>query len=398
MSRVAYVDCFAGACGSMLLGAFVDAGAPIDEFRAALGGLALPPHEFGIEAERVIEKGFACTRVRVRARTGHVHRTPADVYEILRKSRLPDWVREKSLLIFERLAQAEARVHGIDPSLVHFHEVGAVDAIVDVVGVLIAAHHLKIDELFVSVLRLGSGTVHTEHGLLPVPAPATIELLRKLPVVGGNEPAELTTPTGAAILSTLAAGFGPMPAMSVQTIGCGAGERSLSIANILRVFIGEADRNTSSQEQVDLLECNLDDMSGEDIAFAVEELLAAGALDAWTTPITMKKGRPALLLSALAAPGESERIRELLFARTSTLGVRVARRERHSLARENLMVETQFGPVPVKLARTPSGRLRSVKPEFDSLSDIARERGIPLDAVRRAVNQACERLFEADAD
>jgi uncharacterized protein (TIGR00299 family) protein len=369
----------------MILGALLHAGVSLDKLREVVARLRLPSVE--LTAEPVQRGGFAATHVTVaigeEARRGHRHLP--DIQQKIAQAGLTPRVTEQAGRVFTRLAEAEAAVHGIPVENVHFHEVGAADAIVDIVGACAGLEALAIGQVLCSPIPTGSGTVHCEHGLLPVPAPATAELLRGVPLAACDEPAELTTPTGAAILTTLAASFGPPPAMRITSIGYGAGTReNRSRPNILRLLVGElTPAARDEEERVIVLETQVDDATGQVVAFAVERLLQSGALDAYVVPIMMKKGRPGQLLTALARPQDAATLEAILFAETTTLGVRQHECLRHKLARGHETVATPFGPIRVKVGRRDD-RVCQAWPEFDDCAAAAREHSVPLRTVQDA--------------
>ncbi len=380
-ATVGYLDCSTGVSGDKLLGALLDAGSirgdfTSDDLRALVATLA---PEARVEVERVLSCGVSAVGVRVSAEGEAAHRHWSDIRALLTDVvGLPEPARLSALRTFETLAIAEAAVHGVSPDEVHFHEVGATDSIVDIVGACAGYHALGIDRMVLSSIAVGSGTVETSHGTLPVPAPATAALLVGLEIVAGPSAGELTTPTGAALAVSLGSGVGPMPAMRVDRIGYGAGTRDIGSPNVCRLMLGESSAATSeddtlglSSESVVLLESNIDHLSPEALAFAAEELLAQGALDAWQTPIVMKKGRSAVMLSALATPQEADALAERLVTLTGTLGVRRTNTERHAAPREIRDVPTRWGLVAVKFG---AGRIR---PEHDDIARIAREHELP---------------------
>lgn len=387
--RIAYFDCFSGTSGDMILGACLGAGLSLDKLRRELAGLNLPG--FAVDARQVRKGAFAATQFEVQQsqETHHPHRHLHHVREILDKSSLSVGVREQAFRIFTRLAEAEAAVHGTTVEQVHFHEVGAIDAIVDIVGACIAVEALQIDRICCSPIPTGSGTVQCSHGEMPVPAPATAALLLGVPLAACDEPGELTTPTGAAILSTLAASFGPLPAMTLEKIGVGAGQREgRNRANVLRLLIGQAtEPDRTEVDQVIVLEANLDDVTAEVIGYVYDRLLSAGALDVYTTPLGMKKSRPGTLLSVLAPPNLREKIEEILFAETSTFGIRSWLAERRKLARERVTVQTEMGPIRVKIGRR-GGKVIRVSPEYEDCRVVAERTGRPLAEIMQMVTQA----------
>ncbi len=390
--KIGYFDCFSGAAGDMILGALVAAGLPPDTLRAELAKLGLEGYELHIG--RINKQGFDATSVKV-DRTGDPgHRHLQDITDIIDASPLPSAVKQTATTIFTRLAQAEAKVHGTSVEDVHFHEVGAVDAIVDVVGAAIGVHHLRFDRIVCSPIPTGSGTVRCEHGVLPIPAPATAELLTGVPLALCDEIGELLTPTGAAILTTLAHAFGPMPAMTLDRCGVAAGTRDgKERPNLLRLFVGQ-DAVTDQTDEIVILEANLDDATGEQIGFAFDALFAAGALDVFTTPIMMKKNRPAVLLSVLTSPDKQAACEEVLFAETTTFGIRRHRCTRQKLSRSEEAVETRFDRIRVKVGRR-GDRVMIVSPEYDDCARAARAHGVPMREVMSEARRAWHAAHEA---
>lgn len=373
---LAYFDCFCGASGDMIVGALLDAGLDAQRLREELGRLGLTGFE--VAARKVRKQGFAATRFEVKVAPGdQPRRTLHDVVEIISASGLSAGVKERAMAVFARLAKAEAAVHGTVAEAVHFHEVGALDAVVDVVGACVGLELLEIDAVACSPIPAGSGSVSCEHGVLPVPAPGTAELLKGVPLAHCDEPGELTTPTGAAILRTVASSFGPVPAMCLQRVGYGAGHREgLHRPNLLRVLIGQplADGHT---DEIVVLETNLDDVSGETTGYAADRLMAAGALDVYFVPIYMKKGRPAVLLTVLASLADADRLEEIIFVETGTFGVRRTTARRSKLQRETHTVQTRFGPVRVKTGGR-AGQDIVAAPEHEDCRQAAGEHGVPL--------------------
>ncbi len=381
---IAYLDCFSGVSGDMLLGALLDAGLSLDQVRADLSRLSLSGYE--VTAERVTRAGIAGTRLQVTTTEAHAHRRLHDVLEIIAEADLPGEVARRAEESFKRLAAAEARVHGREAEEIEFHEVGAVDAIVDIVGAFCALRRLDVTEVFASALPLGGGWVETAHGRLPVPAPATVELLKGVPTYGGPVDAELVTPTGAAVVTTAARSFGAMPPMTVRDVGWGAGGRDLPHPNLLRVFVGEPAARASEQQLV-LIETNLDNMNPELFGHLMERLFEAGALDVFYTPIVMKKSRPATLVSVLAQPALAGTLADVLFRETTTLGVRLTDVARRCLEREWQEVETEYGRVRVKVGRMGSEALNAA-PEYEDCVRLARERGVAAKTVYDAARAA----------
>jgi pyridinium-3,5-bisthiocarboxylic acid mononucleotide nickel chelatase len=381
MTTLAWFHCFSGIAGDMALGSLMDAGAPVDEVQGLLK--RLPVGGWSLDVEPVLRGGIAATHAVVTTSEGAVVRTYAHITALIDEARLPDRVRDRAQRVFAALAEVEGRLHRRPPAQVHFHEVGGLDAIVDVVGTCAALEVLEVDEIHASAVATGTGMVRTSHGILPVPAPAVIDLLRGAPTYGSDLPIELTTPTGAALLAGLASGWGPLPPMVVTSTGFGAGTRVVEeMPNVTQVVIGERTARAGDDGQpVVLLEVNVDDATGETLAHAVAELLEAGAHDAWVTPIVMKKGRPAHTVSALADVSLAEQVARVLTEETGSLGVRM-----QSLARrpaERRVDEVDVGGVPVRV-KVSAGR---VKVEARDAERAARRIGLPF---REVVSRAEE--------
>jgi uncharacterized protein (TIGR00299 family) protein len=370
----------------MILGALVDAGLPIEELQAAIGGLGVPGIRF--TAEPVRRGAFRGTLVRVAAdEHGHPHRHLHDIERIIRGGSLDPAVQEDALRVFRRLAEAEAQAHGTPVEKIHFHEVGALDAIADIVGAAWGIRRLGLLQVQASPLNLGSGFITGAHGTMPVPAPGTAALLVGIPAYSSEIRAELTTPTGAAVLSTLAVRFGPMPHMTTERIGYGAGQRDLSEQpNLLRLVIGEA-AAAEERDQVVVLEANIDDMNPQFFEPLLERLLAAGALDAFLTPLLMKKSRPASLLTVLAEPDHAEQMVALILAHSTTFGVRSHTAARWKRRRDFVTVETPYGEVRIKRG-WEGDRVVIHAPEFEDCRRLAAAAGVSVqtvfDAARRA--------------
>jgi len=385
--RIAYFDCFSGASGDMILGACLDAGVAVDALRREIDRVGLSGYT--LSAERIRKQGFAATQatVAVDPAAPKPHRHLRHIVEIIEPSSLKEKTKRQAVRIFTRLAEAEAAAHGTSVEKVHFHEVGAIDALVDIVGACVCLDMLGIDEVRCSPIPTGSGAVACEHGVMPVPAPGTAVLLKGVPLAACDEPGELTTPTGAAILTTLATGYGPLPAMTIEAIGCGAGRRDgRTRPNLLRVLIGETGMPDEADEVV-VLETNLDDMTPQTVGFTVDRLLAAGALDVFCTPIYMKKNRPAVMISVLAEPTAQAAIEGVLFAETTTFGIRSYRASRRKLHRSHETVETPYGPIRLKVGRQGSS-IRTVTPEFEDCRAAAERAGVPLREVVAAAVEA----------
>jgi uncharacterized protein (TIGR00299 family) protein len=388
--RIAYLDCFSGVSGDMLLGAMLNAGLGLDDLRAELDGL--PLSGFALSAGKVKRAGIAATHAVVDVSEEQPARTLEDVLRIVADARLPEADKEKGAAIFRRLAEAEAKVHGEAVEAVHLHDVAAVDAIVDVMGAVAGLRLLGAERLYCSALPLGSGEVSGPHGVLPVPAPATLELMAMIaaPVRASAAPGELVTPTGAAIVTTLAA-F-ERPEMTVERVGYGAGTRDPEgRPNVLRLWLGASPDGRGTRAML-LIETNIDDMTPEMLAYVQAKLLAEGAADAWLAPVTMKKGRAAVVLSVLCTEADEERIARLLLRETSTLGVRVRQVHRWEAAREVLEFESSLGPAAVKVKRLPGEQPRFA-PEYEACAALAEARGLPIAEVYRIVEAEAEKRF-----
>jgi uncharacterized protein (TIGR00299 family) protein len=376
--KLAYFDCFSGISGDMTLGALVDVGCAVEHLRSELRGLQVPGWE--LSAEKVWKNGMAATYVKVATEDQSKHRSLSAILEILEKADLAPVVRERAGAIFRRLGEAEARVHDVPVEKIHFHEVGAVDAIVDIVGACIGFHALGIERFACSSLNVGGGTAKMAHGVLPVPAPATANLLQGKPTYSNGVQKELVTPTGAAIVATLCHTFGPQPPMSVSAIGYGAGTADLEgQPNVMRIMVGE-EIEARNDEEIAVVEANLDDMNPQIYGYFLEKALAAGALDVYTTPVQMKKNRPGTLLTVLCKPQDTNALMTLIFAETTTFGVRTYRAQRRVLPREWVNVGTEFGEVRIKVSRV-NGRILHVAPEFEDCRKLAMEKNVPLQRV-----------------
>ena len=380
--RIGYLDCFSGVSGDMMLGALLDAGLSLDSLTAELARLPLAGYH--ISAERASRGIITGTQVKVAIDKSDEERRLEDILSLIEKSTLSEEVRKRSALIFHRLAEAEAKVHCHPVEEVHFHEVGAVDAIVDVVGAVIGLEILGIEALFSSPLPAGSGTVETEQGVIPVPAPATLELIAAsgspIRPTPSPELGELVTPTGAAIVTTLASFENPT--FSLERIGYGVGSRELAtMPNVLPLWVGES---APDEQQLFLLETNIDDMIPELYGYVMERLFEQGALDVWLTPIQMKKSRPATMLSVLAPSEAKGKVVDAMLRETSTLGVRVQRIARHESGRETIPFDSSLGRVTVKVKRFGEARV-GLSPEFEDCRRLAQEHGLPLQEVYRIV-------------
>jgi uncharacterized protein (TIGR00299 family) protein len=379
--KTAYFDCFSGISGDMCLGALISAGVSAAALRRELK--KLPLKGYALSAKEVRRAGVRATRVEVKLTASRrpARRRYRDIKGIIDASALSPAIKKKATAIFKTLFEAEAAVHGGQYTKIHLHELGAEDAIVDVMGTLICLEKLGIERVAASPVNLGWGTVHTEHGELPVPAPATVELLKGMPVYSSGHPYELTTPTGAAILRALASHCGEMPPMALEASGTGAGGRNIKDRpNVLRVLIGEP---TAHEEDISVLETNIDDMDPRLYEHVMELLLKAGALDVYLTNILMKKSRPAVKLTVLCEEKKRQALSEIILRETTTLGVRHSRMGRSVLERETVKVKTKFGTIRVKIAQV--GDVVKRMPEYDDLKRAARRHGVPLSAVSAEV-------------
>lgn len=385
--RTLYLDCGMGAAGDMLTAALLELLPEPESFVAELNGLAIPGVEFS--AEKCQKCGISGTHMSVKVHGQeegeaypHTHGSLHDIRAVVQTLPIPTMVKLDILSVYEEIAQAESHVHGVPVNQIHFHEVGTLDAVADVTAVCLLLHRLNPERILASPVHVGSGTVKCAHGILPVPAPATAYLLRGIPMYGGEISGELCTPTGAALLRHFVTEFGKMPPMRVESIGYGMGKKDFPRANCVRALLGETQE---AGDEIAELRCNLDDMTGEDIGFAMEALLAGGALDVFTTPIGMKKSRPGVLLTVLCRPAEQEKMAKLLFANTTTLGVRVGLCSRFTLRRSEEVTQTPYGSVRRKISRG-YGVCRE-KLEYDDLVKIAREQGKSLSEIREMLKE-----------
>ncbi|AMV39280.1 nickel pincer cofactor biosynthesis protein LarC [Planctomyces sp. SH-PL62] len=385
--RVGYFDCFSGVSGDMTLGALVDAGVDPRAIQQAVASLGLPGE---LSFETVRRGGFRATYARVETPHEHAHRHWHHIEAIIEKGALTPRQKDLATRIFMRLGQAEARVHGVDLAKIHFHEVGAVDSIIDIVGSAVGLDLLGVDRFECSAVPPGRGSIKAEHGRMALPAPATAEILKGVPLAESTVEMEMTTPTGAAIMTTVAERFGPLPSLTVESIGLGAGTREVpGQANILRLFVGVLEPSPHG-DRVFMLETNLDDLPGEVVGYTTIKLLEAGALDVFTTAIQMKKNRPGVMVSVLCDEAAIPVMEEILFRETTTLGVRRFPVSRHKLNRKAVEVETEFGAVRGKLGWLED-RPPTFSPEFDDCAKIASERGVALREVFDAAHAAYAR-------
>jgi hypothetical protein len=388
--RTLYFDCFAGASGDMILGAMVAAGVDANALREQLSLLNV--EGFKIDFDTTDRSGLSATYARVETVHEHKHRHLSDILCIIENSGVSEAAKELSLRIFTRLAEAEARVHNEPVEKVHFHEVGALDAIVDVVGAAICFDLLKVERFVSSPLHVGSGMIEMAHGRFPVPPPAVTELLRGVPFYSGEIKGELLTPTGAAIITTVCQEYGPIPRIKTDRTGYGAGTRQYeNFPNVLRVLIGETEIDDTTSERLWIIETNLDDVSPQIVGHVMDRAFEAGALDCYFTPVQMKKNRPGVLLSVLCGPAEKEAVMNLLFTETTTLGIRSYEVERRALRRSVIQVETQYGPIFVKVAYL-NGRVVNEMPEFEQCRKAAIRASVPLKVVEEAARIALAKI------
>ena len=398
MSRVLYFDCFAGISGDMTLGALLDAGLPLADLKQALGTLATG--DAHVHADRVLRANVAATKFRVHEHAGgagehahehghaasgsaphHAHRSLAEIFALIDQSALSASARARAKAMFQRLGEAEAAIHQMPLEQVHLHEVGALDSIIDIVGVAFAMEWAGADRTVCSPVNVGGGMVRSAHGLFPVPAPATVSLLGDAPVYSSGLQQELVTPTGALIVSTYADSFGPIPAMSIERVGYGAGDRDdPHTPNVLRVLIGRAGDRPAA-ERVTVIECEIDDMNPQIFGVAMERLYAAGALEVFYVPVQMKKNRPGTLLSVVAPPERRAALADVIFRETTTIGLRHYDVERECLRREIVDVATPLGPIRFKIA-WQNGRVMNAVPEFDDCARLAAANNLPVKEVQ----------------
>lgn len=377
--KIAYFDCCAGISGDMVIGALIDSGLDVKTLQRELN--KLPVKGFSISASREARHHIAGTRFKVKFKESRHHRTFADIKDLINKSTLSAKVKELSATVFLILAKAEAKVHGCKVDDVYFHEVGAVDSIVDIVGTGIGIEQLGIEKIYSSPLPMGSGWVETSHGRMPVPAPATLELFKGVSVVSSPVASEITTPTGAAIIKTLAQGFGDMPRMKIESIGYGIGDKDFKeIPNILRLVIGQG---SGGSEKLLMIETNIDDMNPQIYEYLMTRLFKKGALDVFLIPIQMKKGRPAILLKVLCPENKKELIIDAIFEETTTIGIRTYEVDRCCLERSMKEVSTPYGKVKVKVSQR-DGKPINIRPEYEDCKKIAAKKNVPLKQVMDA--------------
>ena len=411
MGKIVYLDCFSGASGDMFLGALLDVGLPIDNLRTALGSLALDKDGWSIEAERVDRAGIAATKFRLHE-TGnvesakpsnsdsahghhhdsshgrsHSHHSLKEINRLINSSAISDEAKGRAVRLFQRLAEVEASIHQMPVEEVHLHEVGALDSIIDIVGAVHGLEWLNAEMIVASPLNVGSGTVSCAHGEFPVPAPATAQLLENAPIYSSGVQGELVTPTGALLVTEFASSYGPLPDMCVKQIGYGAGERDQKGSpNVLRLMIGDSTADTSMQ-RVLVLECEIDDMNPELFGVLMDRLYDGGALDVFYVPVQMKKNRPGTLVTVIASPNRREILSDIIFRESTSIGLRFSEMTRECLDRSTTTVETQVGPVRVKVAQR-GGRIVNVAPEFEDCVRLATDCDIPVKEVQALAHKA----------
>jgi uncharacterized protein (TIGR00299 family) protein len=390
--KVAYFDCFAGAGGDMIVAAMLDAGLDVEFLRAQLATLGIK--DLDIKLTQTRRCGLRALSFIPTVPEQHHHRNLQDITKIIRQSKITNQAKDTAIGIFDRLAKAEAAVHGKDPNDIHFHEVGALDSIVDIVSASVGLHALAIEKVYCSTLSVGGGTVKCAHGLLPVPAPATAELLKGIPTASGPAEVELLTPTAAAILTTVAEEFCPLPAMKIETIGYGAGSlESDEFPNVVRLILGQlVAEGSENADSVCLLETNMDDASGELVGWVTDRLFENGALDVFTTPIYMKQSRPAEQISVLCRIEDAQQLEQILFEQGLTFGIRRQVLQRSKLAREFVGVKTEFGEIKIKVGKL-GGRIVNAKPEFSDCVLAAKKHNVP---VKRVLDTAIIALGRGD--
>ena len=395
MARVLYFDCFSGISGDMTLGALLDIGLPLEDLKAALGSLAMSG--FDVSAERVLRAGVSATKFVVREHSApgtqpsapgtHAHRHLAGIFKLVDQSALSAAGRDQAKAMFERLAEAEAAIHQMPVEKVHLHEVGALDSIIDIVGTVFGLEWLGADRIVCSPLNVGGGMVNSAHGMFPVPAPATVKLLGEAPVYSGVVQKETVTPTGALIATTYAQSYGPVPAMRIERVGYGAGDRDdVGTPNVLRMLVGRS-AETSPGERVTVIECEIDDMNPQLFGVVMDRLYAAGALEVFYVPVQMKKNRPGTLLTAIVAPERRSAMADVIFRETTTIGLRHYDVDRECLAREIVTVDTSLGPIRVKVS-SRDGRVMNAVPEFDDCARLAAAHNLPVKDVQALAVQA----------
>ncbi|MCF6411341.1 nickel pincer cofactor biosynthesis protein LarC [Pseudalkalibacillus salsuginis] len=406
-----YLDCQSGISGDMTLTALIDLGADIQYITEELEKLPIDPFKLGVK--QVDKKGIASKELVLELFNSigshhhhehdehhhrddshhHEHRKAATILEMIEHSDLPVRVKERSKAVFEVIALAEGKIHGMDPADVHFHEVGSMDSIIDVIGVCLGLENLNVERIIASPVPTGYGKVQMAHGLYPIPAPATAEILKGIPLADFHVEAELTTPTGAGFLKALASEFGQIPAITMERIGYGAGKKNFDHPNVLRAILFEERLVEQDREPIEVLECQIDDMTGETFGYVMEKLFESGALDAYYTPVQMKKNRPGTLVTVLASPSHSDSLEEILLHETSTFGIRKTLWNRIALERRIEVVETSFGNISVKVGYK-NHKIYQVSPEYEDIRKAAMQYGIPFEEVYFTVKEKAQSLLK----
>lgn len=395
--KIAYFDCFSGISGDMTVGALLNAGLKIETLEKELTKLGLSGYQ--LEVNKVTKKGISATQFKVKIKEEGVERRFKDILTILEESKLDEEIKKETKKIFFNIAKAESKIHQKDIGEIHFHEIGGLDSIIDITSAVIGIKTLGIDEIYSSALPVGKGFVKCAHGVIPVPAPATLELLKNIPTYSGGIESEMITPTGAAIISTLAKSFGKRPLMKIERIGYGAGEKEFTIPNLLRVCIGEKtlkDENLKDDyvsDEVVLIETNIDDMNPEFYDYIMDQLFSQGALDVFLTPIQMKKNRPAHMLSIIVYEQNLKEILEVLFSESTTLGVRVREIKRLRLNQQNFMAETKYGKIKVKVGMF-KGEIKNIAPEYEDCKKMAKQHQVPLKEVYEEAKWSVQRIAD----
>ncbi|MBA7499005.1 Pyridinium-3,5-bisthiocarboxylic acid mononucleotide nickel insertion protein [subsurface metagenome] len=388
--KIAYFDCFSGISGDMTVGALLDAGLEIETLEKELKKLGLSGYQ--LEVNKVVKKGISATQFKVKIKEEGVERRFKDILTIHEKSKLDEEIKKETKKIFFNIAQAESKIHQKDMDKIHFHEIGGLDSIIDITSAVIGIKTLGIEEIYSSNLPVGKGFVKCAHGVIPVPTPATLELLKNIPTYSGGIDSEMITPTGAAIIGTLAKSFGGRPLMKIERIGYGAGEKEFTIPNLLRVSIGEKilkDENLKDgyvSDEAVLIETNIDDINPEFYDYIMEQLFSQGALDVFLTPIQMKKNRPAHMLSIIVYEQDLKEILEVLFSESTTLGVRIREIKRLRLGQQNFIAETKYGKIRVKVGIF-KGEIKNIAPEYEDCKKMAKQHKVPLKEIYEEVKK-----------
>ena len=394
--KIAYFDCFSGISGDMTVGALLDAGLKVETLEKELKKLGLSGYQ--LEVNKVVKKGISATQFKVKIKEEGVERRFKDILTILEKSKLDEEIKKETKKIFFNIAQAESKIHRKDIDKIHFHEIGGLDSIIDITSAVIGIKTLGIEEIHSSALPMGKGFVKCAHGVIPVPAPATLELLKNIPTYSGGIESEMITPTGAAIIGTLAKSFRERPLMKVERIGYGAGEKEFTIPNLLRVSIGEKilkDENLKDgyvSDKAVLIETNIDDMNPEFYDYIMDQLFSQGALDVFLTPIQMKKNRPAHMISIIVYEQNLKEILEVLFSESTTLGVRIREIKRLRLTQQNFIAETKYGKIKVKVGIF-KGEIKNIAPEYKDCKKMAKQHQVPLKEVYEEVKKVAYNKF-----